>query len=99
MLHQSIFVAPNSLLLASNIINLPEIRKYVENWGKEGDFGYVAVDNESGAGVVAIWLRFFDFNNKGYGYIGDSIPEIGIIHTLPLLKNIKNSIDTPNGLI
>jgi len=78
MLRQSIFVAPNSPPLDNNIINLPEIRKYVENWGKEGDFGYVAVDNKSGARIGAIWLRFFDFNNKGYGYISDNIPETGI---------------------
>lgn len=107
MLYQSIFVAPTSSPPDRNIINVPEIRKYVENWGKEGDFGYIAIDNISGKKIGAIWLRYFDAKNKGYGYISDNIPEIGIsvdrskrdhgvgsklINTL--LTYTKNKIDT-----
>ena len=78
MLYQSIYVAPNSPPPDRNIINVPEIRKYVENWGKEGDFGYIAINDISGKNIGAIWLRYFDAENKGYGYISDNIPELGI---------------------
>jgi len=78
MLYQSIFVKPGSSPPDRDILSLPEIRKYVEKWGRENDFGFIAIDNESELKIGAIWLRYFDFNNKGYGYISDNIPEIGI---------------------
>lgn len=78
MLYQSIFVVPSSPPPERSIINVSEIRKYVENWGKEGDFGYIEIDNISGEKLGAIWLRYFNENNKGYGYISDDIPEIGV---------------------
>lgn len=78
MLYQSIFVKPGSSPSDRDILSLPEIRKYVENWGRENDFGFIAIDNESELKIGAIWLRYFDFKNKGYGYISDNIPEIGI---------------------
>ncbi len=78
MLYQSIFVKPGSSPPDRDILSLPEIRKYVEKWGRENDFGFIAIDNESKLKIGAIWLRYFDFKNKGYGYISDNIPEIGI---------------------
>lgn len=78
MLYQSIYVKPGSNPPERHILSLPEIRKYVENWGRESDFGFIAVDNESKLKIGAIWLRYYDFKNKGYGYISDNIPEIGV---------------------
>lgn len=79
MLYQLIFVKPGSCPPPDrDILSLPEIRKYVENWGRENNFGFIAVDNELELKIDAIWLRYFDFKNRGYGYINDNIPEIGI---------------------
>lgn len=78
MMYQAIYVKPGSNPPDRNIIKSPEIRKYVEDWGKEGDIGFIAVNNVSGLRTGAIWLRYFDSGNKSYGYISDHIPEMVI---------------------
>ncbi len=77
MLYQSIFVEPGSRNPDRNIIKDPEISKYVENWGGTGDYCLIAIDDTQNR-IGAVWLRYFDFIHKGYGYIDDEIPEIGI---------------------
>ena len=77
MLYQSIYYEPGSPKPDRNIVKQPEISKYVENWGKSGDYALIGID-ESGNKLGAVWLRYFKSNNKGYGYINDGIPEIGI---------------------
>jgi len=77
MLYQSIYHEPNSPKPDKKIIETPEISKYVKNWGKPGDYALIAVDAE-GKKIGAVWLRYFDLNNKGYGFISEEIPEIGI---------------------
>ncbi len=77
MLYQSIYVEPDSPKPDRQIIDIPEISKYVANWGKQGDYALIALD-ENGTKIGAVWLRYFDVNNKGYGFINDQIPEIGI---------------------
>ena len=77
MLYQSIFHGPGTPKPERSIINAPEIAKYVENWGKPGDFALIAT-NSKGQRVGAVWLRYFNASNKGYGYVSDQIPEIGI---------------------
>lgn len=77
MLKQSIFSTVDSSIQVNNTYDQPAVNKYVKNWGrKEGDCGFIAVNNDLRLG--AIWLRFFDSHNPGYGYINDNIPEIGI---------------------
>lgn len=78
MLYQSIYVSPCNPPPDRDIINVPEIRKYVENWGKKGDYGLIATDLVTGNRLGAVWLRYFTKNNKGYGYISADIPELGI---------------------
>lgn len=81
MLYQSIYVAPGEDLPSRNVLKLPRIRRYVENWGREGDHGLVAIEQNPGGElrrVGAVWLRFFPADYPGYGFIHESIPEIGI---------------------
>ncbi|WP_379138801.1 GNAT family N-acetyltransferase [Paenibacillus sp. sgz500958] len=78
MLYESIYV-PEGQKSATNrdIINQPSISKYVEGWGRKGDMGYIAV-NELGHSIGSITLRYFNKDNKGYGYINDETPELGM---------------------
>lgn len=78
MLYQSIYVDPNYPPPDRDIIKDPQIRKYVENWGRKGDFGYIAVDNKTGERIGAVWVRYFTSSDKGFGYVADNIPELGI---------------------
>lgn len=51
--------------------------KYVEGWGREGDFGYVAVDQQ-GKRLGSITLRLYNDQNAGYGYVNAATPEMGM---------------------
>ena len=77
MLYQSIYQPPGSPKPDRDIILLPEISKYVENWGRPGDYALIALD-ALGNKLGAVWLRYFRSESKGYGYVSDDIPEIGI---------------------
>jgi ribosomal protein S18 acetylase RimI-like enzyme len=54
------------------------VSKYVEAWGRVGDLGFVAVDGVSGEPVGAVWLRLLAGAEKGYGYVDDETPEMGM---------------------
>ena len=39
------------------LVRRPEISRYVEDWGRTGDIGFVAHDKKNGALLGAVWLR------------------------------------------
>ncbi|WP_340031673.1 GNAT family N-acetyltransferase [Paenibacillus sp. FSL K6-1122] len=61
-------------------IHTPGLSKYVEDWGREGDLGYVAVDQQ-GKRLGSITLRFYTDQNAGYGYVNAATPEMGMAVT------------------
>lgn len=54
----------------------PDLARYVEDWGRPGDRGLVA--RVGGASMGAVWVRLFDDQEHGYGYIDDQTPELSI---------------------
>ena len=54
----------------------PNLAQYAANWGRKGDMGYVALLDQLPIG--AAWLRLWLSENKGFGYLDDSIPELAI---------------------
>jgi len=55
----------------------PELRRYVENWGRVGDAAIVALDRRDEP-VGAAWYRLFDAADPGYGFVDAATPEISI---------------------
>lgn len=51
----------------------PDLARYVEEFGRDGDLGFVA-ENEEGEFVGAAWIRLM----HGYAYIDDETPELSI---------------------
>jgi ribosomal protein S18 acetylase RimI-like enzyme len=45
--------------------------------GRAGDLGFVAV-NERGQAVGAVWLRLLKGAEKGFGYVDEQTPELGM---------------------
>jgi len=78
MLFYAIYVGEGNALPLRNIIFEPNLYKYIDNWDKNKDIGYLLVDEETNKKLGAVWLRFFCENSKGYGYISEDIPELSI---------------------
>ena len=77
MLYLSLFVPEGNAPFERSILEQPDISKYVRDWGRTDDFGFVAV-GENNQPLGAIWLRLLTNGEKGYGYIDDFTPELGM---------------------
>ena len=55
----------------------PYLARYALNWGRIGDVGYVAIDDDLSP-IGAAWLRLWLGEDKGFGYVKDEIPELAI---------------------
>lgn len=77
MLYESLYVPEGQVPFSKEIIHDPFISKYVEGWGREGDFGFIAI-NKEGKSVGSITARYFNESNKGFGYVDHDIPELGM---------------------
>lgn len=56
---------------------VPEIRRYLDAWGRAGDTGVVAVDADNRR-LGAAWYRRFSVDARGYGFVAPDIPELSI---------------------
>ena len=55
----------------------PELRRYVEGWGRVGDVAIVALDRRDEP-VGAAWYRLFSADEPGYGFVDADTPELSI---------------------
>jgi GNAT superfamily N-acetyltransferase len=76
MLYQAIYVPPGQERPPRKIVNDPMLRRYVERWGRAGDWGFVA--HVSGQPVGAARVRQFFASAPGYGYVDDATAELSI---------------------
>jgi ribosomal protein S18 acetylase RimI-like enzyme len=63
----------------SSVENVREnsaLDRYVKDWGRVGDLGFVATTDDKSIG--AAWLRLFSSENRGFGYVDEGIPELAI---------------------
>lgn len=86
MLYQALYVPEGNAPFPNDIVREPDIAKYVDQWGRGDDHGFVAIDESTGQPVGAVWIRRFTRDNKGYGYINDDTPELSIA-LLPEYRN------------
>ena len=59
------------------LLGNPELRRYVEDWGRKGDVAIVALDRLDEP-VGAAWYRTFTADAPGYGFVADDVPELSI---------------------
>jgi len=60
----------------SELLQIEQLRGYIENWGRAGDTGFIAEDE--GVPVGAAWRRFYPGDKPGYGFLSEDIPEVSI---------------------
>ncbi|RJE90297.1 GNAT family N-acetyltransferase [Paenibacillus sp. 1011MAR3C5] len=77
MLFESLYIPEGQKPFNRSILEEPFMAKYVEGWGRSGDVGIIARD-ENGAAVGSITARLYTEANKGFGYAGDKVPEMGM---------------------
>ncbi|MBN2028154.1 MAG: GNAT family N-acetyltransferase [Actinobacteria bacterium] len=70
--------SPGDNPLPADILQERSLARYHESWGREGDFGFAAVLEASGAVVGVCWCRLLSGDNKGYGHVNDATPELSI---------------------
>jgi ribosomal protein S18 acetylase RimI-like enzyme len=87
ILYHALYVPEGSAPFPKEIVNDPDIAKYVTGWGKSGDLGFAAIDETSDQAIGAVWIRLFDSGNPGYGHIDEHIPELSIA-MLPGYRNL-----------
>ncbi|MDB1088078.1 GNAT family N-acetyltransferase [Streptomyces sp. ACA25] len=59
------------------ILTEHELAHYVTGWPRPGDLGAVAVGPD-GRPVGAGWLRRFDAQDPGYGFVAPDVPEVSL---------------------
>jgi ribosomal protein S18 acetylase RimI-like enzyme len=53
------------------------MKRYARDWGRATDSGFVALA-ENNQPLGAIWLRVLTGDEKGYGYLDELTPELGM---------------------
>jgi ribosomal protein S18 acetylase RimI-like enzyme len=86
MLYEAAHLEKEGNLTVQDAINNPDLAKYVKNWGRKDDSGFIAILETSNQPVGSAWLRLLTGENKGYGYVDDQTPELAIA-ILPQHRN------------
>jgi ribosomal protein S18 acetylase RimI-like enzyme len=55
----------------------PELRRYLDGWGRVGDVAIVALDRRDEP-VGGAWYRLFRADDPGYGFVDEHTPEVSI---------------------
>lgn len=76
----------------------PALACYVENWGMPNDIGVLVVNPDSQQPIAAIWMRLFQKDHRGYGYINDQIPELAMA-TAPEFRGMGAGTQLMQALI
>ena len=72
MLYHALYVPEGQPPFLGDIVQQPEIRQYMQDWGQPDDVGLIACDNDKPVG--AVWIRRIN----AYGYVDDDTPELSI---------------------
>jgi len=83
-IYEAIFQRDEKNLLPRNVINQPEIRVFIEGFGKPDDLCLLA--DIDGKIVGAVWTRILCGEVKGFGNIDNRTPEFAI----SLYKEYRN---------
>lgn len=77
MLYEAAFWrAPSDQQPLDEAMQSAELRRYLKDWGREGDRGLIAT--AGGDRLGAAWYRLFAEDERGYGFVEATIPELSM---------------------
>lgn len=83
-LYEAVFIPEGKARPGREILNIPEIARYISDFGRENDHCLVA---ESAGGLLAaVWTRVFSPGERGFGYVDERTPEL-CMSVLPGYRN------------
>jgi ribosomal protein S18 acetylase RimI-like enzyme len=107
LLYHALYVPAGAPPPPRTILSHPDVARYAEGWGRPGDKGFVAESPAGGVLAGGVWLRLLSSDNRGYGWVDDTIPELSIA-VLPawrgrglgtrLLAHLLSDLDGPVSL-
>jgi ribosomal protein S18 acetylase RimI-like enzyme len=77
LLYAAIYQPDTAVPIPRSVINSPEVRVYIENFGQKSD-DYCLVADLEGQIIGGVWARVLSDEPKGYGNIDDKTPEFAI---------------------
>ncbi len=77
MLYESIYQPDESNPISREIINIPKVNAYIDNFRQKKD-DYCLVAELNSQIIGAVWVRILSDEIKGYGNVDDKTPEFAI---------------------
>jgi len=78
MLYQALYVPEGGEPFQREILSEPQIARYVAGWGRANDLGFAAVQANTEQPIGAAWIRLFNSDDPGYGYVDGDTPELSV---------------------
>jgi ribosomal protein S18 acetylase RimI-like enzyme len=78
MMYQGLFVEEGQEPFPPDVVHRPQIARYIKDWGRAGDLGFIAEDARSDEPIGAVWSRLSSADDQGFAYIDEETPELGI---------------------
>lgn len=75
-MYDAIFIPEGEEKPSRDVLEYPEILRYYDNFGREGDYCIVA--EYEGQIIGTVWTRLFSPDNESYGYIDSFTPEVAM---------------------
>lgn len=79
-LYDAIFIPKGQKKPNPDILNQPELARYIQNFGQAEDLCLVAEFEKQVIG--AVWTRIFPKNAKGFGFVDEYTPELSMSVTV-----------------
>jgi len=78
MLYHAIYVPDGAAPPEREVVYHPQLARYVRDWGRAGDSGFLAENPASRDPIGAAWLRSLKGDDKGFGYVDHATPELSV---------------------